>query len=149
MLSDGRHLVLGDDGGPHHVWQRNGSRGRALAYLTVRDGAVETRRRAAWRLDRRLSGAPPSPRNGTFQPTSFQRRRLNLLLDILDMMQTPDGQPTSHEIACRLVYRNTTIGRGQEWKSSSERRRTLRLIRQAQDLMNGGYRSLLQGIVKG
>jgi hypothetical protein len=142
-------MILGDHGGPHHVWQRNVARGRSLAYVLVCDAVIEVRRRAAWRLDRRLCGAPPSPRNSAFQPTPFQRRRLNLLLDILDLTQIPAARPTSYEIAHRLIYRHTTIGRGQEWKSSSERRRTLRLIHQARDLMNGGYRSLLRGIVKG
>jgi hypothetical protein len=149
MLSDGRHMVLGDYDGPHHVWLRNAPPGQSLAYVIVRDAAIETRRQAAWRLDRRLAGASPSRRPAAFRPTPFQRRRLNLLLDILDMMQAPDGSPTSHEIARRLIYRNTTIGHGQEWKSSTERRRTLRLIGQARRLMNGGYRTLLRGVVKG
>jgi len=149
VLSDGRHMVLGDDGGPHHVWQRHVSRSRSLAYIIVRDDAIETRRRAAQRLDRRLGGAPPSQQGGAFRPTPFQRRRLNLLLDILDLTQTPDERPTSYEIARRLIYRNATIGRGQEWKSSTERRRTLRLIGQARRLMTGDYRSLLRGVVKG
>jgi hypothetical protein len=141
-------MVLGDHDGPHHVWLRNISRGRSLAYVVVRDAAIETRRQAAWRLDRRLAGTPSSQRTG-FRPTLFQRQRLNLLLDILDMTQALDGRPTSYEIARRLIYRNTTIGRGSEWKASTERRRTLRLIGQARHLMNGGYRALLQGVVKG
>src|SRR3546814_1139397 len=71
-------MVLGDEGGPHHVWQRHVSRSRSLAYIIVRDDAIETRRRAAQRLDRRLGGAPPSQQGGAFRPTPFQRRRLNL-----------------------------------------------------------------------
>lgn len=149
MLSDGRHMVLGDHGGPHHVWQRHVSNGRSLAYILVRDDAIETRRRAAQRLDRRLGGAPPSQRAGAFRPTPFQRRRLNLLLDILDLTQGSDERPTSYEIARCLIYRHATIRRGQEWKSSTERRRTLRLIGQARRLMTGDYRSLLRGVVKG
>src|SRR3546814_18596225 len=76
-------MVLGDEGGPHHVWQRHVSRSRSLAYIIVRDDAIETRRRAAQRLDRRLGGAPPSQQGGAFRPTPFPRRRLHLLLDIL------------------------------------------------------------------
>uniref|UniRef100_UPI00053F1A81 DNA -binding domain-containing protein n=1 Tax=Sphingomonas sp. Ant H11 TaxID=1564113 RepID=UPI00053F1A81 len=95
--------------------------------------------------------ARPSRRNGAFRPTAFQRRRLDLLLDILDMLLTPPSapRPTSHEIARRLIYPGMTIGRGMEWKSSTERRRTQRLINEALALMHGGYRALLRGVVGG
>src|SRR3546814_14429462 len=96
-------MVLGDEGAPQHVVQLRGSRGRSLAYIIVRDDASETRRRAAQGLDGRLGGAPPSEQGGAFRPTPFQRRRLNLLLDILDLTQTPDERPTSYEIARRLI----------------------------------------------
>ena len=39
--------------------------------------------------------------------------------------------PSTHEIARRLVYPHMRIGRGDEWKASSERRRTQRLIDEA------------------
>ncbi|WP_454887162.1 DUF2285 domain-containing protein [Sphingomonas oryzagri] len=151
ILSDGRHVVLGDVDGPHHLWLRDTLPGHPLAYVIVRDPAIEARRRAAWRLDRRLAGAPPLRRDGAFRPTPFQRRRLELLLDILDMLQAPPStpRPTSHEIARRLIYPGMTIGRGMEWKSSTERRRTQRLIDEALALMHGGYRTLLRGAVGG
>lgn len=148
-LSDGRHVVLGDIDGPHHLWLRDTLPGQPLAYVIVRDLAVEARHRAAWRLDRRLAGAPPSRRNGAFRPTPFQRRRLDLLLDILDMLQALGPKPTSHEVARHLIYPGMTIGRGMEWKSSTERRRTQRLIDEALALMHGGYRTLLHGGVGG
>src|SRR3546814_1966360 len=107
-------MVLGDEGGPHHVWQRHVSRSRSLAYIIVRDDAIETRRRAAQRLDRRLGGAPPSQQGGAFRPTPFQRRRLNPLLDILDLTQTPDERPTSYELARRHIYRQPTNGLEQQ-----------------------------------
>ena len=53
--------------------------------------------------------------------------------------------PTTHNIARRYVYPGMTIGRGSEWKSSAERRRTQRLIDEAFALMRGGYRTLLRG----
>ena len=80
------------------------------------------------------------------RPTAFQARRLHLLLDILDALLVPDkARPSTHEIADRLIYPRLAIGRGAEWKASSERRRTQRLIDEALALMNGGYRALLQG----
>lgn len=148
-LSDGRHLVLGDLDGPHHLWLRDTLPGQPLAYVIVRDAAIEVRRRVAWRLDRRFAGAPPSRQHSGFRPTVFQRRRLDLLLDILDMLQSAAVPPTSHEIARRLIYPGLKVGRGMEWKSSTERRRTQRLIGEALSLMQGGYRVLLRGIVGG
>src|SRR3546814_6839953 len=115
----------------------------------VRYDAFAACRLAARWLCRRLGGATPSQQGVACRPTPFQRRRLNLLLDILDLTQTPDERPTSYEIARRLIYRNATIGRGQEWKSSTERRRTLRLMGQENRLITGAYHSLLRGVVKG
>lgn len=147
MLSDGRHLVLGDTDGFHHVWLRGPQ--RPSAYIIVRDAAIEIRRKAAERLDRRLAGEPPLRKRGAFRPAPRQRRHLNLLLDVLDMLTVPGRATTSYDIAQRLLYPDMTIGRGMDWKSSNERRRTMRLVGQARDLMNNGYRDLLRGVVKG
>jgi len=149
ILSDGRHLVLADVDGPHHIWMRDTLPRQPLSFVIVRDAAIETRRLAAWRLDRRLAGAPPSRKLGNLRPSPFQRQRLNLLLDILDLLENPDGGPTSYEIARRLIYPGMTIGRGVEWKSSTERRRTHRLISEALALMGAGYRALLHGTPRG
>lgn len=114
--------------------------------MIVRDEAIDLRRAAAHRLDRRLVGAPPMRLPPGFAPTPFQRRRLGMLLDILDAVLDRERTGiTSHEIARRHVYPGMTIGRGNEWKSSAERRRTQRLIDEALALMNGGYRVLLRG----
>lgn len=144
MLSDGRHFVLGDVDGPHHLWLRGGHAGQPLAYVILKDEMTELRLAAAGRLDRRLFGAPPARRLRGFHPSPFQRHRLSLLLDILDMALGPDRRPaTSYAIACKLIYPAMSIAPGAEWKASSERRQTQRLINEALHLMNGGYRALL------
>ncbi|WP_348638147.1 DUF2285 domain-containing protein [Blastomonas fulva] len=80
------------------------------------------------------------------QPTEFQHQRLQLLCDILDLVAVSGAESLStHELAFRRIYPGMTIGRGAEWKSSSHRRRTQRLIAEARALMNGGYRALLAG----
>lgn len=145
-LSDGRHVVLGDLGGHHHLWIRDPEPGRPLAYVIPRDGAMVQRTAATRRLDLRLSGVPPGRCPDAMRPTAFQARRLQLLLDILDALLVPDeARPSTHEIADRLIYPRLAVGRSAEWKASSERRRTQRLIEEALTLMNGGYRALLQG----
>lgn len=146
LLASGRHLVLGDVDGPHRVWMRGASDDMPLAYVLVRDLDIELRHAAVRRLDRRLAGAPPARLPPGFRPSPFQRRRLSLLLDLLDGVLSRDGDhPSSHELARTIVYPGMTIGRGAEWKSSTERRRTQRLIEEAVALMNGGYRALLRG----
>ncbi|WP_054590054.1 DNA -binding domain-containing protein [Sphingopyxis sp.] len=101
-----------------------------------------TRLRAVQDLDRWLRGAAPSP--SAASPTFYQAQRLDLLLAILDLRE--GARVTSHEVACRLVYPRMTIGRGAAWKASPERRRTQRLIREAESLAAGGYRALLAGM---
>lgn len=145
-LSTGRHLVLGDIDGPHRLWVRDPLKGSTLAYMLPRDDAIDLRYAAIQRLDRRLAGAPPMRLPSGFMPTRFQRRRLSLLLDIVDAVGSHERtMVTTHEIATRLIYPRMTLGRGNEWKSSSERRRTQRLIDEAFALVNGGYRHLLRG----
>ncbi|WP_348635606.1 DUF2285 domain-containing protein [Sphingobium sp. Sx8-8] len=114
--------------------------------MIVRDEAIELRHAAVQRFDRRMAGGAPMRLPPGFTPTPFQRRRLSMLLDILDAVldRTYSGI-TTHEIARRHVYPTLDIGRGNEWKSSAERRRTQRLIDEALGLMNGGYRALLHG----
>jgi len=148
-LSDGRHLVLGDLDGFHHVWLRAPQAARSLAYVIVRDASIEIRRHAAWRLDRRLAGMRPLGKAGPLRPTPRQRRRLNLLLDILDLIEPPGSTATSYDVARHLLYPDMKIHRGADWKSSDQRRRTMRLIGQARRIMNRDYRDLLRGIVRG
>lgn len=145
-LSDGRHLVLGDRDALHRVYIRHHAADAPLDYIIIRDAAVDLRHAAAQRLDRRLAGAPPARLPSGFQPTAFRRQRLSMLLDILDSLLDPNGAPaTTHDIACRHVYRAMAIPRGSAWKASSERRRTQRLIDESRALMEGDYRRLLRG----
>lgn len=80
----------------------------------------------------------------TVRPTFYQAQRLDQLLAILDLRREAP-LVTSHEIAKRLVYPRLSVGRGAVWKASAERRRTQRLIREAEALVAGGYRALLAG----
>lgn len=102
---------------------------------------IETRLRAVSDLDHWLRGVPTvSP---VARPTAYQARRLALLLSILDLRER--APVTSHEVARRLIYPCLDFGRGAAWKASPERRRTQRLIREAEALAAGGYRALLAG----
>ena len=117
-----------------------------MAYVIARDASFDLRLAAVRRLDRRLAGAPPTKLPTGFRPTAFQRRRLSLLLDIIDMAKDRDDpDATTYDIARTLIYRNMSIGRGIHWRNSSQRRRTQRLMEEAFALCDGGYRALLRG----
>lgn len=142
-LADGRHLVLFGGDEWHRLWLRIDDPGAPLASLILRDGLIDLRRVAAVRLDSWLGGAI-GPASSGFLPTDYQARRLSIMLAIIDLQQGPEGdRVTSHDVACRIVYPGLSVRRGAEWKSSSERRRTQRLIEEARALMLGGYRALL------
>lgn len=133
--------ILPDRGAPRRIWLRSAPLGASLAAVIPFDGMTEIRIQAVHDLARWLQGAPSSPPAAS--PTVYQAQRLDLLLAILDLRA--DAKVTSHEVARRVVYPRMTIGRGAAWKASAERRRTQRLIREAEALAGGGYRALLKG----
>lgn len=138
----GRHYILEHECALHRIWLRGDPERASFAAVIPLDGMTGTRLRAVQDLDRWLRGAAPSP--SAASPTFYQAQRLDLLLAILDLRE--GARVTSHEVACRLVYPRMTIGRGAAWKASPERRRTQRLIREAESLAAGGYRALLAGM---
>lgn len=82
-------------------------------------------------------------------PSSYQRYRLALLLDVFDAIDGPEGGTTSlREIARNVVYRHLDLGSAIEWKSSSQRRQVQRLKNEALFFVNGGYRRLLRCRIK-
>ena len=145
--AEGRHLVLADAHGFHRLLLPSAAQDSGIAYVLAPDSWLEIRTAAVIRFHRHLTGLPPSPSPPGLCPTRFQRNRLVMMLRILDDLSCKDGMGLStREIARRHVYPNTRFDRAIEWKSSSERRRTQRLIEEARQLMNGGYLSLLKGI---
>lgn len=139
--SSGDNFLFGEGEALHRVWLRCDPCGASLAAVVPWDAMIETRLGAVSDLDRWVRGR--SLAVTAFRPTSYQAQRLDLLLSIIDLRS--ERNLTSHEIARRLIYPRLGLGRGAAWKSSSERRRTQRLIREAEALMAGGYRALLAG----
>lgn len=139
--TDGLLYILKRGGVLQRIWLRCDPAGTSFAAVIPLDAMAEIRIGAAHHLARWLRGVSSSPSAAC--PTFYQAQRLDLLLSILDLR---DGvRVTSHEVARRLVYPRMTIGRGAAWKASPERRRTQRLIREAEALAAGGYRALLAG----
>lgn len=146
MLSDGRHIVLGDVDGPHHIWLRSDELQLPLAFAIPSDELADLRQLAATRLHRRLRGAAVARKIRAHRPSRYQRHRLDLLLAILDQIALAGAaRATTYQIARTLVYPNIRFRNNAEWKSSSQRRQTQRLVDDAIKLMQDGYRVLLRG----
>lgn len=140
--ADGRHMVITAANATHRLWMRETRPGVSLAVVIPADRGFALRIAAVSRFDRRLRGLTCIRPARDYLPTSFQRGRLFLLLNLLDAEK---AGATRREMASALLYRNSApMGRA-EWKGSSQRRRTHRMIDEAKYMMAGGYRDLLLG----
>ncbi len=133
-------ILLGDPDGDHHLVADAIELGQPLAILLPLDDSFHIRAEAALRFQRRLSGraAGPIPRVLTLTP----RHRLRLTR----MVRAIDGRSsgaTYREIAAVLF--NASRQSATEWKTSSIRAQTIRLVRDAREMILGGYRRLLAG----
>lgn len=139
--TSGHHLVLADSGGDHYLCLAQAEPGQCLAAILPLDAAFDLRIEAVTRLYRRLRGRPAGPLRA-LALTPQRRVRLIQLLHTLDFRFAGAGP---REIAAALLDAEAQALPAIEWKSSATRRKANRLIRDAQGLMNGGYRTLLRG----
>jgi hypothetical protein len=66
------------------------------------------------------------------------------MLRILDIANgSRAGRISSRQVAREILFPGTSFASAMEWKISSERRHTLRVIAEALLLRDGGYRDLL------
>nr|WP_315456966.1 DUF2285 domain-containing protein [uncultured Sphingorhabdus sp.] len=143
--SEGRHLVLGDGRRRHRILLLQPCFAGS-GYLVPQDQLVRIRLDAIDAFDWSCRQYRYAKSNDALLPSVYQKRRLTLLLKILDAMHgCENGCATTREIAKKVVYRNTDLGRAIEWKSSSQRRQAQRLINEARIMVDGGYRWLLKG----
>lgn len=133
-------VVLADPGGDHHLVVGTIDPAQPLAVLLPLDDSFHIRAEAAMRFQRRLFGraAGPPPRALTLTPRHRQR--------LVRMVRALDGQSsgaTYREIAGVLF--DTPGQSAIEWKTSSIRAQTIRLVKDAKTMMHGGYLRLLAG----
>lgn len=139
---DGRHMVVANPDGVHRLWLREPQLGAPPAVIIPADRNFAQCIAAVTRFERRLRGVGCGQPQSGYRPTAFQRNRLFLLLNLLDAEKAGASR---REMASALLYRNSVpMGRA-EWKGSSQRRRTHRMIDEAKHMMGGGYRALLLG----
>lgn len=93
-----------------------------------------------------FSSGKPSP-SGRLQPTPYQSGRLALLLAVLDRLEHGDNTfAGTRIIASELIFPGAELpSRAIEWKSSSFRRQTQRVVAAAKSMREHGYRHLLHG----
>lgn len=139
--TSGHHLVLADSGGDHYLCLAQAQHGRGLAAILPLDATFDLRIEAVIRLHRRLRGRAAGPLFA-LGLTPQRRARLIQLLHALDFRLAGAGP---RQIAAALLDAEAQTLPAIEWKSSATRRKANRLIRDAQGLMNGGYRKLLRG----
>jgi hypothetical protein len=137
---DGSAIILADPDGDHYLIADAISPAQPLAVLIPLDDSFHIRAEAALRFQRRLFGraAGPLPRALTLTP----RHRLRLVR----MVRALDGRSagaTYREIAWVLFNRQWQSAT--EWKTSSIRAQTIRLVKDAHTMMRGGYLRLLAG----
>lgn len=141
-IHEGRHLIFDGKCGRYRILIKPARLGLQGGYIIQHDPWLEARISAIRDFNKALEGRETLK---PARPTNYQRRRLELLLAILDSLFLPDGRRrTLRQLAQTVIYPRSDLGRAIEWKSSSERRHTQRLVSEAHYLMREGYRALLQ-----
>ncbi|GAA4772554.1 hypothetical protein GCM10023219_19630 [Stakelama sediminis] len=135
--SVGVHHVLTGRKGRYRLWQPGVAQMNPPAFLIPDDKFTPLRSEALNRLQLALGGRSPPKPSPHFSPSTYQCRRLANMLAMLDARE---AGATIRELAFTLVYPNSRLLRGAEWKASGEKRHVLRLLRSALKL-RGGYRT--------
>jgi hypothetical protein len=133
-------IILADPDGEHHLVAGAIDPAQPLAVLLPLDDSFHVRVEAALRLHRRLSGraAGRIPRAHTLTP----RHRLRLVRMVRALGGRSSGA-TYREIAAVLFESHRQSAT--EWKTSSIRAQTIRLVKDAETMVRGGYLRLLAG----
>ena len=136
--SDGLHYVLTSTFGRYRLWQSDLAVGLSRAFLVPDDAFASMRSEALYRFQLARAGRRAALQTSNISPSEYQRRRLANMLAMLDGRE---AGATIRELAFTLVYPNSRLLRGAEWKASGEKRHVLRLLRSALKLRGGGYRT--------
>lgn len=142
----GRHMVLAGRRARHRLLMMHST--KHDGYFVPGDRSLPIRLAALGAFHdprgRQTSGSPAA-----LKPTAYQRRRLALLLAILDRLEQPSCEPaTVRQITRDLLLPRIDYERAIEWKTSSHRRQAQRLIAEARRMMATGYRDLLKGSMR-
>lgn len=147
MTEAGRHLVLAGQHARHRIVITDHS--DHAGYIVRADRAMPLALAALSAFHEDRCSPRAAAARAILTPSANQRRRLALLLSILDRLEQPaSGAATTRQIASELVFPGWTFERAIDWKSSSHRRQTQRLVAEARRMMATGYRDLLRGCMR-
>ena len=139
---DEHYIVFEGRRGHHRLWLHDCDLYAPLAILIPADSSFPARLVASERFYRLIDGQKAQRPATGYMPTRYQRLRCVQLLCLLDA--EAEGV-TRRNMAFQILYPRHPKLRGVEWKASGERRRLYRMINDAHQLCESGYRKLLQG----
>lgn len=142
MEGSDRHVILADQYGLHRITILEARHSGSHHVVLVPGDCLVMQLAALARLAGRVPTLPALP----LYPTAAQRHRLCQLLRVLDAIEEVESPgPTLRRIAETILYPGRDLGRAIEWKCSSERRQTQRVLKHAIRMMECGFRSLHAG----
>lgn len=141
----GRHIYFATPGGIQRLWLPDSSSNVSLVCKVPLGSDFEARAEALLALQSASANPPIGRRSRRLIPSRFQHHRLNLMLKTLDCLADSGTGSPVRDIARLVTFPHTRFASSAEWKGSSERRQTQRLIAQACSLADGGYKALLRG----
>lgn len=140
-----RHLVLEAGGSRHRLVVRHGESECRQGYLVPADDCLRIRALAVSTFHEISTSSPAASTQPMPRPTDYQRYRLDLMLQLLDLRDDLSGPGLGmREIAATAFGGDLAGLRAIDWKTSSERRRLQRLLAAARYIAAGGYRNLLR-----
>lgn len=133
---------IDDPEGPLHIASADDKALHRPAVIVPLDAAIDLRLAVLQRLVRRLHGDFAGPIPTSLRLTALQKSRLIQLLQTYDI-HAEGGGP--RDVAAKVLRSEQAGLRSVEWKDSAARRKAIRLHRDADALVNGGYLKLLNG----
>ena len=140
----GQHMVVSDTRNRHRVLLAREPSPGIDGYVVPDDADLGVRVAALSQFHRSKEGAATKAHHRLLKPSAYKRYRLSILLAILDLLEAASPkQVTLRELAKALIYPGLKAGRAIDWKTSSHRRQTQRLVAEAHRMAVEGYRELL------
>ena len=133
-------IILADPDGDHHLVAGAIDAAQPLAVLLPLDDSFHIRAEAALRFQRRLFGRAAGPLPRALALTPRHRQRLVRMVRALDGRSSGASYRAIAEVLFDTPWQSAT-----EWKTSPIRAQTIRLVKDGQTRMNGGYLRLLAG----
>lgn len=135
---DGLHAVLADD--EHRLWFPQGAEFGNAAVLIPLDGHLLWRAKNLLRFSRHLLGQPSGAWPREQRLSRFQLHRAALMLRAFDGVASGASR---RQIASVLLNRDVATLRAIDWKNAPERRQLARILKTADETIDGGYLHLL------